>query len=121
MDADQKQSEHHTSWFPGQEATPIGTDQRTALTRSHERTRVVSLRKTMLTLAFIGLAIVAFPFFELPKLGVEHVVQFGFGLIGLVVLGVVAGGVATVVRSKRPRHARPSRVTRLLKGGGAHV
>jgi hypothetical protein len=120
-DAEQKQSEHHISWFPGQEATPIGTHQRTALVRSPEQRGPASLRKTMLAVSILGLAIVVAGSVELPRLGVEQIIQFGFGLLGLVVLGVAGTGIAAVVRSKRPRHAKPGRLNRLLRGGGAHV
>ena len=81
----------------------------------------MSLRKTMLMVALVGLGIVVVANTGLPQLGVEHVIQFGFALIGLVVAGGAVAAVAPMLRNRRPRHARSGRLSRVLKGGGAHI
>ncbi|MDH3499351.1 MAG: hypothetical protein OEM97_04460 [Acidimicrobiia bacterium] len=112
---------HHVSWFPGAEGTPIGHGQRSKLLYGRRDTRSGSGR-TVLLFILATLAIVAVAIGEHVQGAAAVLMSRAGAILGASALGATLFLAAYhLLVSRHARHARAGLMSRLVKGGGAHV
>ncbi len=103
------------TWFAGAEGRPIGDRQRRALVsrRGHSSWPVFGLLLGATLLAAVAMILLAQVAHALAAAGLV------IGSVGVIAIMVRVAGRAH--RKSRGRHARPGRLSRVLRGGRLHV